>query len=245
MAHDSLAGSPRFPPTRPSAVLALGGDGAARARAFDLVVRTYFHPAYEHVRARWRKSGDEARDLVQGFFLGAFERADLAAYEPDRGPFRTFLRVCLDRYVAHERRRAVADKRGGGVVHLDLDFDEAERHFVREVEVEPEERFDRAFVRGVFDVAVADLEARYRARGKERELRLFKRVVLQRESDPPPSYETLAGELGVNVAWVTNHLATARRHFRQRVLATLRELTASDDEYRSEARAVLGVEVEP
>jgi len=41
---------------------------------------------------------------------------------------------------------------------------------------------------------------------------------------------------------VTNYLAGARREFRRIVLDKLRELTATDDEFRREARMLLGVD---
>jgi hypothetical protein len=41
---------------------------------------------------------------------------------------------------------------------------------------------------------------------------------------------------------VTNHLAWARREFRRVVLDTLREMTASEDEFRREARDLLGLD---
>jgi hypothetical protein len=41
---------------------------------------------------------------------------------------------------------------------------------------------------------------------------------------------------------VTNYLASARREFRRLVLKKLREITATDEEFRREARALLGVD---
>jgi hypothetical protein len=47
----------------------------------------------------------------------------------------------------------------------------------------------------------------------------------------------------VPVTTVTNHLALARRELRRIVLDTLRELTASDAEFRREARQLLGLDL--
>jgi len=41
---------------------------------------------------------------------------------------------------------------------------------------------------------------------------------------------------------VTNRLASMRRRFRELVLEVLRDATASDREYRTEVRALLGVD---
>ncbi|MGH9580978.1 MAG: RNA polymerase sigma factor [Terriglobales bacterium] len=53
-----------------------------------------------------------------------------------------------------------------------------------------------------------------------------------------------AAEEGIAVTDVTNHLAWARREFRRIALERLRAMTASEEEFRREARALLGVETE-
>ena len=47
----------------------------------------------------------------------------------------------------------------------------------------------------------------------------------------------------MTTADVTNYLAAARRKFRELVLAGLRDLTATEEEFRAEARALLGVKL--
>ena len=58
------------------------------------------------------------------------------------------------------------------------------------------------------------------------------------------TYEHLAREFGLAVTDITNHLAFARREFRRITLATLREMTANEEEFRREARTLLGVDPE-
>ena len=62
-------------------------------------------------------------------------------------------------------------------------------------------------------------------------------------NDDKVSYRDLGERFGMSVTTVTNRLASARRKFRECVLEILREATASDREYRSEVRALLGVEL--
>ena len=63
------------------------------------------------------------------------------------------------------------------------------------------------------------------------------------EDDPAgrPSYAALAAELEIQTTDVTNYLAFARREIRRLVLEKLREITATEEEFRAEAAAVLGV----
>jgi hypothetical protein len=68
---------------------------------------------------------------------------------------------------------------------------------------------------------------------------LFERYDL---SDDDVSYAALAAEFGLDTTTVNNYLAAARRDFRRLVLEKLREITATDEEFRTEARSLLGVD---
>jgi hypothetical protein len=59
---------------------------------------------------------------------------------------------------------------------------------------------------------------------------------------PRPTYAVLARETGRSVTDVTNELAWARRAFRVIVLDLLRAICATDEEFRAEARDLLGVD---
>lgn len=245
MADDFLldAASGRFPPTRHSAVLAVGSDDPAeRARSFEILVRAYYKPVYKHLRLRFRKDEEEARDLTQGFFARAFERGDLAGFDASKARFRTYLKVCLDRFAMEQARRERRQKRGGGAVRLGLDFDEAERELGRAgAAIDPEEAFDREWVRGLFASAVASLKEACERAGRPERFVIFHRYTLE-EGPERPTYAALAAEIGVSVTDVNNHLAAARKQLRALVIDRLRELTASEEELREEARAVLGVD---
>jgi hypothetical protein len=71
---------------------------------------------------------------------------------------------------------------------------------------------------------------------------LFELYDLQ-DSDPRPSYNQLATKFGLATTDVTNYLAFARREFRRCVLDQLREMTTTDQEFRREAQALLGVDI--
>lgn len=240
--HD--AGGGRFPETRRSAVVAVASDDPAeRARSFEILVRAYWRPVYKYLRLRARKDVEEARDLTQGFFARAFEKRAFASFDPAVARFRTYLKACLDRFVREQARNEKRLKRGGDAVLLSLDFDDAEGELAH-AGVGAEEVFDREWVRGLFSAAVDALREGCADAGKGVRFMVFQRYVLDEVADRAerPSYAELAAELSIPVTDVTNHLAFARREFRRLVLARLRELTGSEEEFKSEARAVLGVD---
>lgn len=236
-----------FPLTRHSAVLGTASaDPAVRERAFERLIGAYWKPAYKHVRRVHRASNEDAKELVQGFFACALEKEWFARFDAARGSFRTFLRTCLDRHVADERTAAAREKRGGAVRKLALDFTAAEAELAAlpaDPASDPDELFRREWLRELFAEAVARAQRELEGAGKSVPFALFERLDLQasdRTPDEKPSYADLAREFGLSTTQVTNHLALARRTFRDRALETLRELCASEDEFRAEARALFG-----
>lgn len=230
----------RFPTTRASAVIGLRDPDPARARrCFARVAEAYGKPLYKHVRLGWRKSAEDASDLVQAFLAVAFEKEYLAAWDPEKSGFRTFLRTCIDRFVAKDIEASRALKRGGGARPLSLDFDVAESELSGAAVKDAEAVFEREWARSVFDLALSSLRADLTGTDREIRLRVFEAHDLA-DPDERPSYQAVAERFGLPVTTVTNHLSFARRELRRHVIDTLRELTASEEELRAEVRALLG-----
>lgn len=227
-----------FPTTRRSIVLALASaDAAERTRAFDTLVACYWKPLYKYARVAWHRSREDAEDLTQSFFTRAFEKESLAAYDRAKASFRTFLRLLFDRHVANDWRAGQAQKRGGSEVHLDFDAAEAEIG-TEAASIAPDEYFHREWVRSVFAVAVERLRERCESEGKRTQFAIFESYDL--EDDRNVSYRELATRFGIAETQVTNYLSAMRRRFRETVLDALREVTATEQEFRAEARALFG-----
>jgi RNA polymerase sigma factor (sigma-70 family) len=239
-------GPGNFPTTRWTVLAgARAADPEERRRSFETLVAAYWRPVYKHVRLRWGKEPEDAKDLTQGFFLRVMEKDFFAPYDPARSRFRTFVRTCLDGYLANERAAARAQKRGGGAPLLSLEYEMAEGELARGGPPSPdsiERVFETEWARSVFAIAVAALERECAAAGRAEHFALFRRYDLCDGEGERPTYEALAAEFGVPATTVTNRLALARREFRRIVLETLRELTATDEEFRQEARWLLGTD---
>ena len=232
-----------FPPTRHSAVVAIRSQNPEeRSRGYDAIVAAYWRPAYIHLRHRWAAAPEDARDLVQGFFADAFEKGTLERFEPGRARFRTWLRVCLDGYAGHARDAAAALKRGGGWTRVALDFDGAERiaSGLQVPGADPDEVFRREWARSVLEGALADLAAYADERDQAAAFQMFMTVDVESDGGARPTYEELAQAHGLPVTTVTNHLHRMRREFRRAALERIRALTLDDQEFRDEARALLG-----
>ncbi len=233
-----------FPATRWSAIeAARSADPAERQRALDRFAALYWKPVYKYIRARWRRSGEDAQDLTQDFFATLIDRDTLAAFDPSRARLRTFVKSCVDALVAGADRDARRLKRGGGLAPLSLESELAEGELARTGLPAPERAdalFEKEWTRSLFAAAVSGLRAACAERRRTIDFKIFERYDLNDDQDRHPTYAELSQEFGIKIADVTNHLAAARREFRKIVLALLRETTASEDEYRREARSLLG-----
>jgi RNA polymerase sigma factor (sigma-70 family) len=229
MDADTQRGGPnaRFPDTRPSAISAAASDDPSRrGPGQEALIAAYWKPVYRYIRIRWRCSNEDAKDLTQGFFTTAIEKNFFDGYDAQRGPFRTFLRVCLDRFLSNSRKFASRQKRSGDLVEVD-DVAGAES---------PEDIFEREWTRSVFEDAVEELRANFESRGRAIAFAVFERHDL---AEDPASYDQLAREFGITSTAVTNYLASARRELRKLVLDRIRSVTNGDREFRREARAIL------
>ena len=220
----------RFPSTRRSAVLASqSSDAEERRQAFEALVDAYWKPVYKFVRMKWHCDADDAADYTQGFFARAIEKDFFRAYDPAKGSFRTFLRTCLDGFVANERKAASRWKRGGDATVLSLDFATAEgelREHPPSADASPEELFHREWVRSLFQLALDDLRELCETRGKRSEFEIFSRYDL----DDAGSYSVLAQEFAIPVTTVTNRLAWSRREFRRLLLDRLHSVDGRESE---------------
>ena len=234
-----------FPPTRHSVIERLRKeDEAERSAAFGDLVEGYWKPVYKHLRATWRLGPEDAQDLAQAFFSDAFQKSWLEKYEPGKARFRTFVRVCVDRFVMNARQASSRAKRGGAVRTVSLDFDQVEQEIrvqALSAPADAEDFFRQEFVRALFQRAVNEARREMESTGRSVHFKLFERYDL--DPDDQVSYARLAAEFDLTESQVTNYLSLVRRTFRAHALGALRGLCATDEEFRREARELFGMEV--
>src|SRR5689334_15401784 len=148
-----------FATTRWSLVLAARGRPSPEAQAAlaDLC-RVYWYPLYAFVR----RSGADAvtaEDLTQEFFARLLEKGWLDQADRTKGRFPSFLQAACKHFLANERDRARALKRGGGRTPLPIDFQAADDRYAREPahELTPERLFERRFALALLEHVMAGL----------------------------------------------------------------------------------------
>jgi RNA polymerase sigma factor (sigma-70 family) len=241
----NLRGQGQFPATRWSLVVAArSAVPKERQRALEILTAAYWKPVYKYIRLRWDKDNEQAQDLTQDFFLRILDKDFLARFDPQRARLRTFLRACVDHLIANEDKAARRLKRGGEMQFQSLDFESAEGE-LRQIEIPSpdsmDDFFDREWVRSVFSLSLERLRQECEQRGKQTHFRLLEFYDID-EASKELTYEQVGQRFELKTTDVTNYLAYARREFRRIVLEQLREMAGSEEEFRREARTLLGID---
>ena len=233
------ASSARFPTTQWSRVVAAADSNPSEARrALADLCENYWYPIYILIR-RQAGNADEARDLTQDYFARLLEKEILAAVDRREGRFRTFLRVDCGFFLADERDRDHAQKRGGGLKPISIDLRDAEGRYLAEpIDTSTAERlFDRAWATTLLDRAVDQVESEHRESGREDMFNELHHVLIGDHRALP--YAEIAARLGKTEAAVQSAVSRLRRRFREvvreRIAATLDNPDAADieDELRA------------
>ena len=145
--------------------MAKQGDTSEAAGALDKLCRAYWRPLYAYVR-RDGHDATEAQDLTQEFFARLLARDYLQHLHHQQGKFRSFLLSYLKNFLSEQRRKAGAQKRGGGCVFVSLNEPAGEDGYLLEPvdELTPDQVFERRWAQTVLQTALDRLRAEYAAR---------------------------------------------------------------------------------
>jgi RNA polymerase sigma factor (sigma-70 family) len=217
----------------------VGSPPDTRSRAIGALAEAYRLPLCAYVRSRFGVSSVEAEDLTQSFLAAVVCRDALRGYDPTRGRFRTYLRVCVDSHIRHAREASQRLKRAADERAVTLAETEA---VTTESESAIDRMFEREWARSVCRVALDTVRERLTMRDRRIVYEVFALYdVAGAAGQTRPTYEAIASSLGIPVTQVTNHLAAARREFRAAVLERLHTITATDEDLRADVRSLLGV----
>src|SRR5262249_48954984 len=113
-------GPAAFRTTHWSVVLTAQEESPAAHEALEKLCRIYWRPICSFVQ-RQGFGLEEAKDLTQGFFASLLEHRNLDAVRKEQGRLRSYLLGAVKYFLADERRRAMAIKRGKGQRLIPLD----------------------------------------------------------------------------------------------------------------------------
>jgi RNA polymerase sigma factor (sigma-70 family) len=213
-------GAVAFTTTHWSVVQAAQGATSAAQAALEKLCRIYWRPIYGFIR-RQGVQPEEAKDLTQGFFALLLERRDLETVRQEKGRLRSYLLTSLKHFLANERNRAMAIKRGAGQRLIPLeDLRERERAgFEPSDTLAADKIYERRWALSVLDHVLARLGDEHRAAGPA-SAGLFDRLQKSLTEEPDrPSPADIAHEFGMTESAVRQ----ASYRLRQRYRHLLRE----------------------
>jgi RNA polymerase sigma-70 factor (ECF subfamily) len=236
------AGPHSFNTTRWSVVRqAVGKNDAQAQQALSELCEAYWYPLYAYIR-RSGKSAHDAEDLTQSFFARLLEHDILASANPDKGKLRTFLLTCVRHFLSDEHDRAMAQKRGAGLL-TSFDAAFAEQRYASEPadHLSPDRLFQRRWAITVLDFSLQTLAAEFTGQGKA-EMFAAMRPFLGFGTEPERRYEEVAASLGMAMGTVKSHVFRLRQRWREllfeQVAATLDDPTP--EEIKAELSELLG-----
>jgi RNA polymerase sigma-70 factor (ECF subfamily) len=203
--------------------------------ALETLCKTYWFPLYAYLR-RHGYDSDLAEEYTQAFFAGLLTKHGLRLADPKRGKFRSFLLVALKHFLANERARAAAQKRGGGRKILSLNLEDAENRYALEpsVELSPEKLFERSWALTVLERTMARLQSEAYNTKKQKQFNCLK-VYLTAEKDSVP-YEKVAEKLQITEGAVRVAVHRLRRRYRDLLRDEIAQTVTNENQIDEEIR---------
>jgi RNA polymerase sigma factor (sigma-70 family) len=234
--NSALPDAGRFATTHWSVVRAAGRPGSAHyQQALETLCQTYWFPLYAYLRRRGYDR-HQAEDHAQAFFAFLLAKHGLRLADPKRGKFRSFLLGALKHFLANERARARAQKRGGNRKVLSLDLDNAESQYALEPrdELSPEKLFERSWALTVLDRAMARLQAEATTAKKHGIFDCLKVYLTAEKSSI--RYCDVAAQLGMTEGAVKAAVHRLRRRYRDLLRDEIAQTVTTEDQINEEIR---------
>jgi RNA polymerase sigma factor (sigma-70 family) len=201
-----------------SVVLDAQSELRAAREALEKLCRIYWRPIYSFVQ-RQGIEPEEAGDLTQGFLALLLERKDLNIVRKEKGRLRSYLLASLKNFLADERRRTMAIKRGKGEQLIaSQELRERERIDVeRNDQLTADQIYERRWAFTVLEQVMRRLREEYCSAGN---LRFFDQMKKMLMDEPGrPSQAEIASEFDMT----QNAVKQVFCRFRQRYQTLLRE----------------------
>ena len=215
-------------------------DGTVAREALARLCSTYWYPLYAFIR-RQGSSPHQAEDLTQEFFFRFLERHSLGSVQPAAGKFRSFLLACLKSFLANERERAHAQRRGGGRPVVSLDGAAAETRYSSEPadSLTPEAVFERRWAFAVLERTMGTLRRECATGGKSDLFEQLKGFLPGGQASN--SRADLAAKRGVSVAAIDVAIHRLRQRFGALLREQVAETVSSEAEVKEEIRYLISV----
>jgi RNA polymerase sigma factor (sigma-70 family) len=207
-------------------------------QALETLCQSYWYPLYAYVR-RQGSSPQDAADLTQEFFTQLLDKDWLSDVARDKGRFRDFLLASMRHFVSKQRRRALAQKRGGGRRIMALDIETAEGRFQLEPvdSASPDQAFERQWALTLLACASKSLKQRYADEGKAQLFAALEPTLAGGRGEQP--HAALADRLGMTEGAVRVAALRLRRRYRETLRSLVADTVSSPEQVDEELRHLM------
>ena len=206
-----------------------------------LLLTRYWKPVYCYLRHRGYDN-EQAKDLTQSFFHEIVLERDLVENaDPEKGRFRSFLLMALNRYLANVHKKQGRQRRMpvGKLVSLDIvDPPELSHLLTRS---DPEECFNYAWVSGLLEDVLQEVESKCREGGMIVHWQVFHDHILEpiMERSGPAPLKDICAEYDIkDEATASNMIVTVKRRFQAIMREHIRKSVVSDPQVAEELEEI-------
>lgn len=194
--------------------------GQADRQAGEEVARRYLPAIVSYLRLRGFSEGD-SDDLAQDVFVRLFGEKILLRAEKERGRFRSLVIAVAKQAIGDALRRRSAQKRGGGVAHVDI--------AAAMTEDAEDEEFDRGWASNLLSLALQRLREECERTGMA-----YHRALAMHLAGK--SYDEIAAAMTAALTNVSTWIRRARQRVKGYVDEEIRAYSSSREEYSQETR---------
>ena len=210
-----------------------GGSPEDAAEAMEAICARYWYPIYAFLRRSGHGEHD-AEDLTQAFFARIISEEAMQTVRREQGKLRSYLLGVLKRVLADHLRHALAEKRGGGRVHLSFDQMAAEERYLHEPmdTRDPEWLFARDWAHELFSSVQQKLRVAFAETGRGEAFEALLPFITG-ETEPPTQRE-LAEKLGKSETAAGVMVHRLREKFRTLLREAVANTVLTSDEVSGE-----------
>jgi RNA polymerase sigma-70 factor (ECF subfamily) len=221
-------------------IRAADSTDALSQQALERLCRTYWPAVYAFILRRGFPPED-AKDLTQGFFAQFLGKDWLKTADSSKGRFRTFLLTMVSRFLAHERERAGALKRGGGQAVFSLDAAEGEDRWVPEpiTSGTPAEAFERRWAESLLNRVMERLQGEFESGGRAGRFEELKAFLTDERGET--SYAEAAAKLSLSESAVKSSIHRLRARYGEMVREEIADTVDNPEEITAEIRHLVAV----
>lgn len=206
-------------------------EGHSRA-LIESLLDHYWKPVYCYLRRKGH-TNEEAKDLTQGFFHEVvLERHLVEKADPEKGRFRSFLLMALNRYLSNVRKHDERQRRTPKGKLVPIHMVEPPELSQIAAQANPDDCFNYAWVSSLLERVLDEVESNCHREGKTVHWHLFYDRVLAPIMDRTDSLslKEVCNRYGIeDETKASNMIVTVKRRFQKLLREYLRKSVMSDE----------------